>query len=309
MLPVDEIRLNFNPASLVVLNVVLGFLMFGIALDTRVADFRRVLRMPGAIAAGVAAQFLVLPAVTFVLTLLLRPAPSIALGMILVACCPPGNISNLLTHRAGGNVALSVSMTALSNALSVVLMPLNFAFWGSLHPTAASLLREIALDPVEVGGHIVAIIGIPFALGILCAEKLPRLTQIIRRPARILSFLCLVLFILGAVAGNWRYFLDYVGLVLLAVALHDTLAFAAGWTCARLSGLADYDRRAVTMEVGIRTAGLGLVLIFSFFGGLGGMAVVAGVWGFWDIVAGLALASWWRRRPVTGAPVAGTEPA
>ncbi|MGV3494869.1 MAG: bile acid:sodium symporter family protein [Ramlibacter sp.] len=309
MLPVDEIRLNFNPASLVVLNIVLAFLMFGIALDTRVSDFRRVLKMPGAMAVGIAAQFLVLPAVTFALTLLLQTAPSISLGMILVACCPPGNVSNILTHRANGNVALSVSMTAVSNALSIVLMPLNFAFWGALHPTAAPLLRQIALDPVEVGGTIVAIIGLPFALGILCAEKLPRLTQRIRKPARILSFLCLVLFILGAIAGNWRYFLDYVGLVLVAVALHDALAFATGWLCARASGLADYDRRAVAIEVGIRNAGLGLVLIFGFFGGLGGMAVVAGVWGFWDIIAGLALASWWGRRPVQGAPRTGAEPA
>jgi BASS family bile acid:Na+ symporter len=301
MVPVDEVRLHFNPASLALLNVVLGFLMFGIALDTRADDFRRVLRMPGAIAVGVGAQFVVLPAVTFVLTLVLRPAPSIALGMILVACCPPGNVSNILTHRAKGNVALSVSMTALSNALAIVLMPLNFAFWGGLHPTAAPLLRSISLDPVEMGGHIVAIIGLPFVLGILCAEKLPRLTQRIRKPARVLSFAFLILFILGAVAGNWRYFLAYVGLVLLAVVLHDTLAFGTGYVCARLSGLADYDRRAVAIEVGIRNSGLGLVLIFSFFGGLGGMAVVAGVWGFLDIVAGLLLATWWGRRPLAAA--------
>ncbi len=304
MLPVDEIRLNFNPASLAVLNVVLAFLMFGIALDTRVADFRRVLRMPGAMAVGIAAQFLVLPAVTFMLTLLLQPAPSIALGMLLVACCPPGNVSNILTHRAGGNVALSVSMTAVSNVLAIVLMPLNFAFWGALHPTAAPLLRSIALDPMEVGATIVAIIAVPFVLGILCAEKLPRLTARIRRPARILSFVALLVFIVAAVAGNWRYFLDYVGLVLLAVALHDALAFGTGWACARLTGLPDYDRRAVAIEVGIRNAGLGLVLIFGFFGGLGGMAVVAGVWGFWDIIAGLALASWWARKPAAGAPAA-----
>ena len=89
MLPVDEIRLNFNPASLVVLNIVLGFLMFGIALDTRMADFKRVMRMPVAMAVGIAAQFVVLPAVTYVLTLALNPGPSIALGMILVACCRP----------------------------------------------------------------------------------------------------------------------------------------------------------------------------------------------------------------------------
>lgn len=304
MLPVDEIRLNFNPASLAALNIVLGFLMFGIALDTRAQDFRRVLRMPGAMAVGIAAQFLVLPAVTFVLTLLLRPAPSIALGMLLVACCPPGNISNILTHRAGGNVALSVSMTAISNALAIVLMPLNFAFWGALHPTAAPLLRRIALDPLDMAGHIVVIIGLPFVLGVLCAEKLPRLAQRIRKPVRVLSFLCLIAFILGAVAGNWRYFLDYVGLVLLAVVLHDALAFGTGYACARLSGLSDYDRRAVAIEVGIRNSGLGLVLIFGFFGGLGGMAVVAGVWGFWDIIAGLALARWWARRPALGVPQA-----
>ena len=142
MLPVDEVRLNFNPASLIALNAVLGFLMFGIALDTRVADFKRVARMPVAMAVGIAAQFIVLPAVTFGLTLLLNPAPSIALGMILVACCPPGNISNILTHRAGGNVALSVSMTAISNALSIVVMPLNFAFWGGGCTRALSALLQ-----------------------------------------------------------------------------------------------------------------------------------------------------------------------
>lgn len=305
MLPVDEIRLNFNPASLALLNVVLGFLMFGIALDTRAEDFRRVLRMPLAFAVGVGAQFVALPAITFVLTLLLQPAPSIALGMILVACCPPGNISNILTHRARGNVALSVSMTAVSNAIAIPVMPLNFAFWGGLHPTAAPLLRSISLDPWQMLLHIVMIIGVPFALGVACAHRFPRWTARFKRPVGVLSFVALVVFIIGAIAGNWRYFLDYVGLVLLAVVLHDALAFATGWVCARAFGLADADRRALSIEVGIRNAGLGLVLIFTFFGGLGGMAVVAGVWGFWDIIAGLMLASWWGRR----APVAAALPA
>ncbi|MGJ7509619.1 bile acid:sodium symporter family protein [Variovorax sp. GT1P44] len=298
-LPVDEIRLNFNPASLVLLNAVLGFLMFGIALDTRIEDFKRVMRMPVAMAVGIAAQFIVLPAVTFGLTLLLRPAPSIALGMILVACCPPGNVSNILTHRAGGNVALSVSMTAISNLIAIVVMPLNFAFWGGIHPSAAPLLKTIALNPGEMVVHIVAIIGAPFVIGLAFSHYLPALTQRIKKPARILSFVCLIGFILAAIAGNWRYFLDYVSLVLLAVVLHDALAFATGYACATATGLAEYDRRAVSFEVGVRNAGLGLVLIFSFFGGLGGMAVVAGVWGFWDIVAGLGLAAWWARRPLS----------
>jgi BASS family bile acid:Na+ symporter len=310
VLPVDEVRLNFNPASLAALNVILAFLMFGIALDSRVAEFRRVVRMPLAMGVGIVAQFVVLPAVTFALTLVLQPGPSIALGMILVACCPPGNISNILTHRAGGNVALSVSMTAVTNLLSIVVMPLNFAFWAGIHPTAAPLLRTIALDPLQMVLHIVAIIGIPFALGLLCAEKLPRLADRIKRPARWLSLFFLVAFIVGAIAGNWRYFLDYVGLVLLAVVIHDALAFGTGYACASAMKLHEYDRRAISIEVGIRNAGLGLVLIFSFFGGLGGMAVVAGVWGFWDIIAGLLLAGWWARRPMPErANAAAREPA
>lgn len=304
MLPVDEIRLNFNPASLALLNGVLAFLMFGIALDTRMEDFKRVARMPWAMAVGIAAQFIVLPAVTYGLTLLLAVGPSIALGMILVACCPPGNVSNILTHRAKGNVALSVSMTAISNAIAVVVMPLNFAFWGGMHPAASTLLKSIALDPLEMVGHIVVIIGIPFVLGLWCAHRFPTATQRCKKLVRIVSFLALIGFIIGAIAGNWRFFLDYVGIVLLAVALHDALAFGTGYVCARVMGLEDYERRAVAIEVGIRNAGLGLVLIFSFFGGLGGMAVVAGVWGFWDIIAGLALASWWGHKAPKGAPVA-----
>jgi len=298
MLPIDEIRLNFNPASLAVLNGVLAFLMFGIALDTRIEDFKRVSRMPLAFAVGVGAQFVVLPAITYALTLLLGVGPSIALGMILVACCPPGNVSNILTHRAKGNVALSVSMTAVSNAIAIVAMPLNFAFWGGMHPTASGLLKTIALDPLQMVGHILLIIGLPFVLGLWCAHRFPQWTARFKKPMRILSFLALIGFIVGAIAGNWRYFLDYVGLVILAVAIHDALAFGTGWVCARAFGLSDYDRRALAIEVGIRNAGLGLVLIFSFFGGLGGMAVVAGVWGFWDIIAGMALAGWWARKPL-----------
>jgi BASS family bile acid:Na+ symporter len=219
--------------------------------------------------------------------------------MILIACCPPGNVSNILTHRAKGNVALSVSMTAVSNAIAVVAMPLNFAFWGGLHPTGSKLLTSIALDPVQMFVHILLIIGIPFVLGLLCIRYLPVWTERFKKPLRIISFMALIGFIVAAIAGNWRYFLDYVGLVLVAVILHDALAFGTGWAAAKAARLSDYDSRALSIEVGIRNAGLGLVLIFSFFDGLGGMAVVAGVWGFWDIIAGLLLAGWWARRPLT----------
>ncbi|WP_277369684.1 bile acid:sodium symporter family protein [Rhodococcus rhodochrous] len=296
---VDDVRLSFDSGSLLVLNVVLAAIMLGIALDTSVDDFRRALRAPKAMAVGIAAQFLALPAVTWLLTLLLDPAPSIALGMILVACCPPGNISNVLTHRAGGDVALSVSMTAVSNVFAIVLMPLNFAFWGSRSDDTRALLRSVELDGLDMVVQIALIIGLPFVLGIWAAQKAPGFASCAQPWVKNGSLLALLAFIVAGLAGNFADFLDYIGLVLLAVFLHDAIALGLGYLCGWASGLPEYSRRAVSFEVGIRNAGLGLGLVMTFFDGLGGMAIVAGWWGIWDIVAGLLLATVWSRRTAT----------
>ncbi|WP_349536206.1 bile acid:sodium symporter family protein [Rhodococcus rhodochrous] len=296
---VDDVRLSFDSGSLLVLNVVLAAIMLGIALDTSVDDFRRALRAPKAMAVGIAAQFLALPAVTWLLTLLLDPAPSIALGMILVACCPPGNISNVLTHRAGGDVALSVSMTAVSNVFAIVLMPLNFAFWGSRSDDTRALLRSVELDGLGMVVQIALIIGLPFVLGIWAAQKAPGFASRAQPWVKSGSLLALLAFIVAGLAGNFADFLDYIGLVLLAVFLHDAIALGLGYLCGWASGLPEYSRRAVSFEVGIRNAGLGLGLVMTFFDGLGGMGIVAGWWGIWDIVAGLLLATVWSRRTAT----------
>ncbi|MGX7725586.1 bile acid:sodium symporter family protein [Rhodococcus sp. 5G237] len=296
---VDDVRLFFDSGSLLALNVVLAAIMLGIALDTSVDDFRRALRAPKAMAVGIAAQFLALPAVTWLLTLLLDPAPSIALGMILVACCPPGNISNVLTHRAGGDVALSVSMTAVSNVLAIVLMPINFAFWGSRSDGTPALLRSVELDGLDMVVQIALIIGLPFVLGIWAAQKAPGFASRAQPWVKNGSLLALLAFIVAGLAGNFADFLDYIGLVLLAVFLHDAIALGLGYLCGWASGLPEYSRRAVSFEVGIRNAGLGLGLVMTFFDGLGGMAIVAGWWGIWDIVAGLLLATVWARRTAT----------
>ncbi|MBS1675305.1 MAG: bile acid:sodium symporter family protein [Actinobacteria bacterium] len=290
---VDDVTVHFAPGMLIILDVVLGLIMLGIALDTAPKDFRVVLTHPRPFIVAILAQLLVLPAVTFTLTLLLPVTPSMALGMILVACCPPGNISQVLTHRSGGNVALSVSMTAVGNLLYIVAMPLSIAFWGSLHPTARTLLHAVALDPWQMLLEIMLIIGVPFALGLLVRARLPRLAARVQPVVRWFSLIALVGFIVGALAGNWAVFLSVIGSVLLVVAIHDAVALAIGYGTAVLGRLGTRERKAMTFEVGIRNAGLGLGLVFTFFGGLGGMAVVAGWWGVWDIIAGLALATLW----------------
>jgi bile acid:Na+ symporter, BASS family len=296
MTDVDNIRIAFDEGSLTTLKIVIAAIMFGIALDTRLSDFAAAVRRPGTIAIGVVAQFLLLPAITFVLTLLLDVRGSVALGMILVACCPPGNVSNILTHRAGGDVALSVSMTAVGNVLAIVLMPLNVAFWGSLHPTGQELLRDIELSALDMLGEIAFVIGVPFAAGITLARLWPRVASRAGKVVGPVAFLALGAVIVVGVSNNWQLFLDYIGIVLLAVLLHDALALGLGWGIARATRLPVPSRKAMTFEVGIRNAGLGLLLVFSFFDGLGGMALVAAWWGIWDIIAGLAVAQWWRSR-------------
>lgn len=299
---IDAIRISFDEGSLTTLRIVLALILLGVALDTRVEDFRRAVRHPFAILVVVIAQFLVLPAITFALTLALDLRESLALGLILVACCPPGNVSNILTHRAGGDVAMSVSMTAVGNVLAIFLMPLNLAFWGGLHPSAQHLMREIALDPWDMLVEILLVIGIPFVIGLTVTHFWPRLADRARRIVGPVAFLGLVGVIAVGISNNWDLFLQYIGLVVVAVFLHDALALALGYAMGRATRLDRGSVKASTFETGIRNAGLGLLLVFTFFDGLGGMALVAAWWGIWDIIAGLVVAWVWRRR--TGVTVA-----
>ena len=187
-------------------------------------------------------------------------------------------------------------MTAVGNVLAIVAMPLNVAFWGSLHPTGKELLQDISLDAVDMLVEIGTVIGIPFVVGIAIATRWPRFAERAGKVVGPVAFLALGAVIVVGVAGNWSIFVTYIGIVLVAVFLHDALALLLGYGIARATGLPERSRKAMTFEVGSRNSGLGLVLVFAFFDGLGGMALVAAWWGIWDIIAGLAVAQWWGMR-------------
>ena len=293
---VDDIRIAFDSGSLTTLKIVLGLILFGIAMDTRLEDFKLALSKPKAFAVAILAQFALLPGLTFVLTLILGVQGSVALGMILVACCPPGNVSNILTHRARGDVALSVSMTAVGNVIAIVMLPVNFSIWGHLHPTGRDYFNEISVAPWDMLSEVLLVIALPFALGLAVSHLLPQVAARTHRVVGILSFVALGGIIVIAVANNWALFVAYIGVVAVAVFLHDALALGLGYSIARGFRLDVPARKAMTFEVGIRNAGLGLLFVFSFFDGLGGMALVAAWWGVWDIIAGLAVAIVWARR-------------
>jgi len=296
--PLDQVELNFNETTLTLLNILIGLIMFGVALDIRLEDFRRVARDPRGPIIGLGAQFLLLPAFTFLLTRIINPAPSLALGMILVAACPGGNFSNFLAHHAKANAALSVSMTAVSTALAIIMTPLNLAFWGGLNEGTAAILTKVDLDPIDLLVTILLILGIPLVAGMWVTARYPALAERLRKPMKIFSLTAFGVFIVGALAANWQHFLDHVGAVAIAVFLHNGFAILLGYWTARSMRSPIYDARAIGIEVGIQNSALGLILIFSFFNGLGGMAIVAAWWGVWHLISGLTVSTWWSRRPV-----------
>ena len=291
----DSMRLALDPGNLLALNIILALLMFGVALDLRVADFRAVARAPLGPLAGIASQLLLLLPATFVLMQIIDPIPSVKLGMLLVAACPGGNVSNFLVWMARGNTALSVSMTAVSSSAAVITTPFNLAFWASLDPDTRALLANIAVDAADMFKTIFLLLGLPLAAGMLVRARFPRFSARIQRPLRTTDGTIFLAFIVLAFYRGREYLTTDILPVLLIVIAHNALALALGYVVARLLRLPPRDRRAISIEVGVQNSALGLALIFNFFADLGGTAMVAAWWGTWHLVGGFTLALIWSK--------------
>jgi len=256
-MPIDQLQLNFNPESLRLLNVIIGLIMFGVALDLKVADFKRLAASPIPPLIGLIGQFILLPALSFLWTLVLQPPPSIALGMILIAACPGGNVSNFLTHLAKGNTALSVTLSAISTAVALVMTPVNLVFWGKLNAHTAPILHHVNLDPLEVFYTVVIILGIPLVTGMLLARHAPALAKRLRQPLKSFSIIFFVLFILVAFAANWDNFLAYVPKVWFAVFVQNGLGLLGGCRAGTLAPLASKSA-SKTLRLGLRSFSISL---------------------------------------------------
>jgi len=287
----------FSPSSLVLLNLILALMMFGVSLSLRLEDFKRVILSPIAPIAGLFAQFLLLPLMTCLLTWALNIDPELALGMILVASCPGGSFSNIMTWLARGNVAVSVSMTAVSSLAATVLTPLNFAFYGWLNPHTREYLTQITIEPSSILILVLLVLAVPLVLGMVTGRKLPDLVVRIQKPLRIVSLLVLVGFVAIAFSSNVALFIERFHSFFWLVVAHNLLALSLGYGIGRMLKLPIADRRAVTLEVGIQNSGLGLVILFTFFPEAGGMMLITAFWGVWHLVSGLTLSQIWARIP------------
>ncbi|PQJ81197.1 bile acid:sodium symporter family protein [Polaribacter glomeratus] len=296
---IDDIKINFDESGLWVLNIAIAIIMFGVALGITIDDFKRLLKNPKILMVGVLSQFILLPAFTFLAIIILEPHPSFALGMMMIAACPGGNVSNFFSKMADGNAALSVSLTAFATLICIFMTPLNLQFWGSLYEPTNEILKTVSLNPFDLFKLVSLILGIPLIAGMLIKHYHSEMAIKIEKLLKPISMTVFIVLIFVAFSQNLEVFVSYIHHVLFLVIFHNVFAFILGYYTAKSFGLNNQDCKTISMETGIQNGGLGLLLIFGFFDGLGGMALLAAFWGIWDVFSGMALATYWGRKTKT----------
>ena len=307
---IDAMNVTMNGGS-TLLNAVLALVMFGVALGIKPKTFVDIVKNPKSIITGIVCQLVLLPALTLVLIMAMGNfvSPMFALGMILVASCPGGNISNFITSLSRGNSELSVSLTAFNTAICVFSTPLNFAFWGKMYLNFAGThyigeLPELVIPLGDIFQSIFIIMGIPLVLGILCGQYLPKVANVLKKPLQYLSIVVFIAMVIIIFTGNIDVFMKVIQYIFLVVLLHNLLALGIGYGTSTLLKLPYKDRRTVTIETGIQNSGLGLVLLLNpnifpdtgAWANNGGMLIITAWWGVWHIISGLTLAFLWRWR-------------
>jgi len=291
----EAINLNFDPNSLIAINAMIALMMFGVSLDLKLEDFRRVIIKPKSPLLGLSFQFILLPAFTCLLIWLINLAPMPALGLLLVASCPGGTFSNIMTWLAKGNIALSVSMTAVSSIAAAVMTPFNFAFYSWLNPITREAVQAIAIQPLELFILVLMVLVLPLVCGMNFAKHFPMLAKALKKWLKLAALFFMLLLISLAFAKNTDNFIRYFDQFFFLVVLHNALAISLGYFGAKVTGLPQADQRSIALEVGIQNSALALVIIFTFFPQASEMLLIAAFWGIWHLVSGLSLAAIWSR--------------
>ena len=301
MQTIDSIQVNLNAGGMNTINIILAFVMYGVALGIKPHIFVEVFQKPKSVFLGMLCQLILLPALTCILAILLTGwiSPMMGLGMILVAACPGGNISNFMSSLGKANIELSVSLTAISTALAVILTPFNFWLWGSIYLHSAAVSAEIPTLVIplwDVFKTIFILLGIPLIASICTSHFLPKVAEALKKPLQWLSIIIFLAMVVLSFSSNIDAFLLSVKYIFLVVLIHNLLALAIGFTVGTVGKVPFRDRRTLTIETGIQNSGLGLALmlgtsLFSGFPPHGGMLVITAWWGIWHIISGLTVAT------------------
>ena len=314
LLRLDTLNVNLGSNEMLLVNFVLAFVMFGVALSIRVSTFKSILKNPKSVIIGLLMQWCALPALTCLLAIMLNPiiTPMVALGMILVASCPGGNVSNFLSSLSKGNVELSVSMTAITTLFASIIKPFNFWLWGTYYCKFAAIRNKIPTLDIpfsEMLSQIILILGIPIVLGLICSHNFPKFSKKIIKPTQVLStlfFIAMVIVsmtqVLSGFEQRWEVYASLL-CTLAIVMIHNSTALATGYYGGKIAKLPKRDCRTLSIEIGIQNSGLALALLFNpaifdpnQWRSNGGMIIVAAMWGIWHIVSGMGISYKFRRK-------------
>ncbi|KEO85489.1 transporter [Erythrobacter sp. JL475] len=276
------------------LSVALGLIMLAMGLTLTFEDYRNLTKLPRALAAGVALQFAVMPLAGYAIARGMGLEQGLAVGMILVACCPGGTASNIVAYLARGNVALSVAMTMASTLAAVALTPLL---------TGALAGAYVEIDRWNLLINMVAIVLVPVVLGTLLNRLFPRAAGAVSGLLPLVAIVLVILIVGGIVGGAKAQIAEHAGVLLLATFLLHAVGFALGFVLARMLGLGVTEARTISIEVGMQNSGLGSGLAktpafaaqFASVTQAALAPVPAAISAVWHVVIGSLLAGWWRR--------------
>ena len=265
----------------------LGIIMFGMGMTMTLDDFKGVLQSPKAVAIGVAAQFIVMPGLAFLLCKIFDLPSEIAIGVILVGCCPGGTASNVITYMAKGNTALSVACTSVSTLLAPLLTPAIFYLLAS---------QWIEINALSMLGSILQVVLLPIALGLIARAVLKQNIQYYMPVMPLISVVAIVAIVAAIIAGSKGQILESGLLILGVVILHNGLGYLIGFWTSRVFKLPYADSKAVAIEVGMQNSGLGIALAAVHFAASPITAVPSAIFSLWHNISGPALATYWASR-------------
>ncbi|MCY8232137.1 bile acid:sodium symporter family protein [Priestia endophytica] len=264
------------------ISILLGIIMFGMGLTLSLNDFKAVFKQPKSVLIGVVGQYTIMPGLAYGLALLFQLPPEVAIGVILVGCCPGGTASNVMTYLAKGNTALSVAVTSVATLIAPFLTPVLIMLFASqwLEVSAASLLVSI-----------LKIVLLPIILGIIVKLLFKNGVEKSIKALPLISVIGIVAVAAGVVAVNAESIADAALKMVFIVMLHNLFGLFFGWLLARLFRLDEGSQKALSIEVGMQNSGLGAALALAHFSPIA--AVPSAVFSVWHNISGPLLATYW----------------
>lgn len=264
--------------------LILGVIMFGMGVTMTVDDFKGVFKQPRAVLIAIVAQYTIMPLIAYVLCIVFSLPTEIAIGVILVGCCPGGTSSNVMTYLARGNMALSVSATAASTLLSPIMTPAIFYLLAS---------QMIEIDATKMFIDILQIVLVPIILGLIVRSVLGKKAETYGEVMPLVSVIGIVLIVAFVVGASKARIIETGLLIFAVVILHNMLGYLLGFFIAKLFRLGYPEQKTLSIEVGMQNSGLGAALAGMHFAASPVTAVPSAVFSFWHNISGSLLATYW----------------